>query len=421
LKVLLLNSNDSTGGAARAVYRLHAGLHRLDQDSTLFVARRNSSDVTVKAFSPAIDLFSRLRRRLYLEWINRDYAKYRSRPEGYELFSDARTQYGAAPLGQLPSCDVINLHWVASFIDYERFLTQVPQRKPIIWTLHDMNPFTGGCHCDQNCGRYRNRCGNCPQLASDDEKDLSRRIWERKQRTFTKIAPDQLHIVTPSHWLAREAEHSTLLGRFPISVIPNSLDTEVFSPRERDVARAALEIPQEAIVLLFVSDWTGDRRKGFMQLVQALSGLSNLPDIFLLSLGKGKPDLEITIPYRHLGHLEDDRLMALVYSAADLFVIPSLQDNLPNTVLESLACGTPVVGFDVGGIPDMVRPGITGLLAPVGNVDGLREAIVELLQNPAMRAEMAENCRHIAVEEYALEVQARHYIQLYQSMLDNYD
>lgn len=418
MKILLINTNDGSGGAARAVCRLHTGLHRLDQDSTLFVARRNSNDVMVKAFSPTMDLFSRLRRRLYLEWINRNYTKYRSRPEGYELFSDARTQYGAAPLSQLPPCDVINLHWVAGFVDYEAFLDQIPKHIPIVWTLHDMNPFTGGCHYDHHCGRYRNRCGSCPQLASDDERDLSRRIWERKQRTFARIAPDRLHIVTPSHWLAREAGHSTLLGRFPISVIPNSLDTDVFVPREREMARAALEIPQEAAVLLFVSDWTGDRRKGFMLLAQALAGLSNLSDIFLLSLGKGEPDLEISIPHRHLGHLEDDRLMALVYSAADLFVIPSLQDNLPNTVLESLACGTPVVGFDVGGIPDMVRPGVTGLLAPIGDVDGLREAIVELLRNPAMRAEMTGNCRRIAVEEYALKVQARHYLQLYQSMLN---
>jgi len=419
LRVLHVNTAANSGGAARAAYRLHTGLRRLGHDSFMFVARQSSDDPTVKAFTQPMNLRERLRRRLRRERITRSFARYRrSRPAGYESFHDDRTQHGATPLGQLPSCDVVNLHWVAGFVDCQTFLTQVAQHTPIIWTLHDMNPFTGGCHYDDACGRYRARCGACPQLGGNAEGDLSRRVLERKRMALQEIAADRLHIVTPSRWLAEEAGRSTLLGRFSISVIPNGLDTGIFVPRERDVARAALGIPQNAHVVLFVSDSTVNRRKGFPLLNQALAGLSDLTNPFLISLGRGAPRLEAPISHAHLGHIGNDRLLALVYSAADLFVIPSLQDNLPNTVLESFACGTPVVGFNTGGIPDMVRSGVTGMLAEAENTEALRDAIAKLLQNPAKRAEMSANCRRVAVEEYALEVQARRYVELYEAMID---
>jgi glycosyltransferase involved in cell wall biosynthesis len=140
-------------------------------------------------------------------------------------------------------------------------------------------------------------------------------------------------------------------------------------------------------------------------------------NLYLVSLGKIVPSLQVDVPHLHLGHISNDRLLSLVYSAADVYAIPSIQDNFPNTVLESLSCGTPVVGFDVGGIPDMVRPGITGLLAKSGDVDALRYEIVNLLQDSAKRAEMSTNCRSIAVKEYAIEIQTKRYVELYREIL----
>ena len=370
------------------------------------------------AFTPRKDLSSRLRRRMRREWTACGLARYRmSRPLGYELFSDDRTEYDADLLSQLPPCDVINMHWVAGFVGYEPFSTRAPKHTPVVWTLHDMNPFTGGCHYDYGCSRHADSCGACPQLGSDDAKDLSHQIWRRKRRVFEQVKSGRLRIVTPSRWLAKEAERSVLFGRFPISVVPYGLDTDVFSPRDRRIARAALEVPQDARVILFAADSTDNRRKGFALLTQALAGLANLAALFLVSLGSGMPAIGVSVPHMHLGYLANDRLLSLAYSAADLLVVSSLQDNLPNTVLESLACGTPVVGFNTGGIPDMVRPGVTGLLVPTGNIGGLREAIAELLRDSDARAEMSINCRRIAVEEYALEVQARRYVDLYEKML----
>jgi glycosyltransferase involved in cell wall biosynthesis len=180
-----------------------------------------------------------------------------------------------------------------------------------------------------------------------------------------------------------------------------------------------LDIPQEARVLLFVADSVANRRKGMSLLVETLEDLQHREKLFLLSVGGSAASIDTAFSYLHLGKLSNDRLLAMAYSAADIFVIPSLQDNLPNTVLEAMACGVPVVGFATGGIPDMVRPGITGLLVPTGNVALLRSAIEQLLDDPETRAAMGRNARRIAVAEYALEVQARRYVSLYHQIISS--
>jgi glycosyltransferase involved in cell wall biosynthesis len=223
--------------------------------------------------------------------------------------------------------------------------------------------------------------------------------------------------VAPSRWLAAEAQRSSLLHKFPATVIPLALDTEVFCPRDRRAAREALGISPNALVVLFVASLISQSLKGFALLAQALNGLSDLTNLLLVSVGREAPSAEFQIPHLPLGYLGNERLRSLVYSAADVFVIPSLYDNLPQTVLEATACGIPVVGTAVGGIPDMIRPGVTGWVVPPQDVGALRAAIRALLQDPATRAEMAANCRRIAVEEYALEVQARRYIELYEAIL----
>jgi glycosyltransferase involved in cell wall biosynthesis len=419
MKILHLSTNDTRGGAARAAYRLHCGLFGQGYDSFMFVAHCGSGDRSVTAFSPPMDLRSRLRRVLQRELIWRDFVRYQSsRPPGYDYFTDDRSEHGAALVGQLPVCEVINLHWIAGFIDYRFFFSRVPNHIPIVWTFHDMNPFTGGCHYDEGCGRFVECCGGCPQLDSKDLHDLSGQIWRRKRKIFQQIEPDRLHIVTPSLWLAEEAKRSSLLGRFSSSVIPNGLDTDIFSPRDPSIARAVLELPQSARVVLFVAGSTENWRKGFVFLVEALSALTELPNLFLVSLGGGKPALNSHIDHLHLGYAENDRLLSFAYSAADVFVISSLQDNFPNTVLEALACGTPVVGFSVGGIPEMVRSGVTGLLAPPGDERALAGAITYLLENEATRAEMSANCRRIATEEYSLQIQAKRYIKLYETLVN---
>ena len=385
----------------------------------MFVCSRQSTDEAVEAFEPRRNLWSRVRCRLRRKVLQRRFARYNeTRPAGLEPFTQARTPYGAQVLRQLPQADLINLHWIRGFVDVPAFFEQVDT--PVVWTLHDMNAFTGGCHYDKGCGKYEAQCGACPQLGSGQENDLSRKVWEQKKSVFDRVSPERLHIVTPSHWLARAANSSTLLQTFPISVIPYGLDTELFSPRNGQGLRSALNLPEAARIVLFVAQSTTNERKGFSQLAEALAALDGQESgqFYLVSVGSNKPDWDVDLPHLHLGKITSTPLLAAVYSMADVFVIPSLEDNLPNTVLESMACGTPIVGFDTGGISDMVRPGETGWLAPVGNVRALRDTIDQALSDHQQRNRMTRRCREIAVEEYALNVQARQYRSLYLSLLN---
>ena len=411
---------DKRNGAGLAAYRLHRGLIRLGHDSTMFVAeiQGEPNDPSVTLFRPPRDLLSRARRRLRRLRKARGLARYRAaRPAGYEGFSDDRNPYGAELVAQLPPCDIINIHVMVNFLDYRGFFAAAPGHAAVVRIMHDMNFFTGGCHYDAACGKHATRCGACPQLGSRKERDLSREIWQRKHVALSAVEPGRLHLVTPSRWLANEARRSALLRDFPITVIPNGSDTEVFRPRDRYLAREILRVPQDALAILFVAEPVTRHHKGFVLLAQALDCLEDVRNVLLISAGSGKPPLEVRVPHLRLGHVADERLLSLAYSAADVFVIPSLQDNCPQTVLEAMACGTPVIGFAVGGIPDMVRPGVTGLLVRPQDVTALSSAISELLRDPPTRMEMAANCRRIAVEEYAQEVQARRYVDLYGSIL----
>lgn len=417
MKIVHLSTHDVAGGAARAAYRLHTGLRRLGHDSLMFVRQRHSYDPDVIAYRPASDLPTRLRRRWRRAQLGRDSAPYHaSQPSGYDRFHEDRTRFGADLIAQLPRGDVVNLHWISDYVDCDSFFSRVPHQTPVVWTLHDMNPFTGGCHYDLGCGRYVDGCGACPQLGSRTERDLSHQVFQRKRRVFERIDPGRLHLVALNYWMAAEVRRSVLLRRFPVTVIPNGLDTEVFAPRERALARDVLGLAREARVVLFVATSVDSRRKGFALLAETLREMGDLPGLHLLSLGTGQPAVDPGIPHVHLGTVQNERLLSLVYSAADLFVIPSLQDNLPNTVLEALACGSPVVGFEVGGIPEMVRHGVTGLLVRAGDTAALSEAIRDLLEDEARRLEMAARCRGVILGEHTLQAQAGRYVELYQTI-----
>lgn len=384
----------------------------------MYVLDKYTNDLWVTQFqsSPGrIDWIARNARRLRLNLSHRRYAK--TSPSDRTFFSEDRTPFYKDACLQIPQAEIINLHWVAGFLDLGAFFRWLPAGMPIVWTLHDMGIFTGGCSHDMGCGKFTERCGACPQLGSSNEYDLTRDVWCRKQKYYSRLDTRRLHIVTPSKWLGEEVKRSPLLSRFPHSVIPYGLDLEVFKARDRRFSREVLGVPQESKVVLFVSNGLHTHLKGFRHLIGALDGMDPSSGIFLLCIGFGSaPTLE-RFPHTHITSMNDDRSLSMVYSAADVFVLPSLADNLPNTMLEALACGTPIVGFTTGGIPDGVRPGVTGLLAKNGDSAELRSAILEILNDDAKRAEMSANCRRIALAEYDLSVQASRYVELYTEML----
>ena len=419
-RIVHMSYSADEGGAARAAYRQHEALARAGLNSSMFVLRSSiQNDEHIYRFEPSPGMWSRLLHIARKVWWHASFERYsHSRPSDLEIFTGDRSPFGNEPLLAIPEADILNFHWVAQFVDYRSMLGALGRRAPMIWTLHDMNPFTGGCHYALNCDGYTRSCGACPQLGSRSQHDLSRKIWKRKWRAFQEIGHDRLHVVTPSQWLADRARESSLFSERPIRVIPYGLDTELFSPRDPQISRELLGLHSTMLTLLFVSDSVSNSRKGYKLLKRVLARLKDMDHIQLVSVGEGANDRDLQANVIHAGRIDNERLLSFIYSAADVFVIPSLADNLPNTVLESMACGTPVVGFDVGGIPEMVRPRVTGLLAPVGDCEALGEAIRSLLSDHDLRREMAENCRRIAVEKYSLEVCARAYEALYRSVLN---
>jgi glycosyltransferase involved in cell wall biosynthesis len=414
IRVTQISTTDVVGGAARAMQRLHGGLADAGVRSRLLVAQRFGSDPAVhqyNALAPAPAAFGQFYFRATRRW-NRPPV----RQAGAYLSPD-RTMAGWRLLAQVPECDVVNLHWVTDFLDF-RTLPALTRRYPVVWTLHDMNAFTGGCHYTGSCERFRETCGACPQLAtSTGESDFTRQVMRRKQGVMGRISRARFFVVTPSRWLAQQAGRSSLFRGFPIRVIPNGIDPVEFQPVDRTEGRRRFGLPPDAKIVLFVADSIEEPRKGFKLLLDAFAHLRDIPNLLLVTLGRGQGPALAGLPSRHLGSLPDAESLGLAYGAADVFAIPSLQDNLPNTILESMACGTPVVGFATGGIGEAVADGQAGILAPPGDTAAFSRALRAILANPRLRQTLSAGARLRAVDEYGVRLQAQRYAELYREIV----
>lgn len=347
----------------------------------------------------------------------------------YERDKSVRFSFSPANFGKNPlrhplvqKADVLHLHWInQGFLSLKTIAQLAALGKPLVWTLHDMWASTGGCHYSRGCERYKNACGGCPYLRRPGPNDLSHQIWLRKKRFF----PPGIRFVACSEWLAGVARSSGLLHDYEVRAIPNPIDTTLFKPlpqAERDNFRTQKGISPGSFVLLFVAMKVNETRKGFSFLLDALQYLhAQKPDlqIEIVVLGKSEPEDFTSLPYpvRALGMIRDADEMARAYAAADVFVIPSLEDNLPNTVMESLACGTPVVGFDTGGIPEMTRHLQEGFIAPQGDAQGLANGIYEVLNGKKPPEEYRKAARKKVETHYSNEIVAARYMALYREVL----
>jgi len=414
MKVVHVITGDE-GGGGRAAYRLTRGLNLIGCDTTLYVASKFHHDPQTAVYRPSMDAGAKLRRLLYRAKTNMRNRAMRNREQ--TLVWNQECQRGNEPVKQLPPGDIYSVHTVSNFFNYSAFWPAVTMKAPVVWTLHLMSPFTGGCFTSYGCKRYQERCGQCPQIGSKKENDFSRAAWNDKRRIYSTIPAKNLHLVCPSDWMRRNVASSSLIGRFQATVIPNAVNTDTYAPRDRKFARETLGIPVDAKVLLFISQHSLSLKgKGFDLLVEMLRQMDRTKNLQLLTLG---PDcnFDVSIPHRHLGHIFDDHVLSMIYSAADLFVTPSLEDNLPNVVMESIACGTPVVAFAAGGIPEMVRKNETGEVVPLGDVRELRAAVEYLLNEDGVRRALSRTCREVAVREYGLVLQAERYSKIYREML----
>ena len=417
------------GGAGKAAYRLHKGLQKVGVDSTMLVVNKQSGDPSVKVLpseylgpvtqSLNIPTYgSPLWRQQMLRWQNQ-LAEYPNRPVGLEMFTDTLSDIQLEQVQEIRDADIINLHWVAGTLDYPNAPLALRGKK-IVWTLHDMNPLTGGCHYSGDCEKYKESCGACPQLGSKIEEDLARQNWNQKYYAFQNL---DLNIVTPSKWLANCVSKSSLLSKFPVSVIPYGFPLDTFKPYHKADIRKSLNIPGDASVILFGADSIVNERKGFVYLLDALKRLplNQENTTVVLTFGGFPEGLQIEAKHKiyNLGWIADEKKIALAYSAADVFVIPTLEDNLPNTVVEAMACGVPVVGFDIGGIPDMILHKKNGFLARPRDIDSLLEGIKWAISSPSGGKNISAVCRERVETKFALEVQANAYKELYDAVISN--
>jgi glycosyltransferase involved in cell wall biosynthesis len=425
-KIVHLCTHDF-GGAGKACYRLHKGLRQIGVDSTMLVLNKRSRDPSVKVLpsgnfqktAKCLDILtcaSPIWSRQLLRWKSL-LRKYTNRPVGLEIFTDAYSDIKLHMIHELRKADIIHLHWVAGIMDYGTaplFLG----KKPLVWTLHDMNPFTGGCHYSGDCQKYKIGCGACPQLGSYNDQDLSHRIWKQKSAVYDNF---NLSIVSPSQWLGDCAVRSKLFSRFSFRVLANGLPLNVFKPYPKSEIRRALNISGSAKVILFGAESIDNKRKGFDYLGKAINQLSTNGEdnVVIITFGHVSTAFNNSSKYSvmNFGPIDDESRLAKIYSLADVFVIPSIQDNLPNTVIEAMACGVPVVGFNVGGISEIIDHKKTGFLADPQNVEGLTEGIQWVTSSSGNEPNFLKRCREKALRNYAIESQAAKYNELYKAII----
>jgi len=315
--------------------------------------------------------------------------------------------------------DILHLHWINwATLNIEALSKCL---RPIVWTFHDLWPMTGGCHYPGDCNRFVDHCGRCPLLGSYNDRDLSSKIFERKLEAWKNL---DINVIAPSKWMAREAKESKLFEKSRIETIPNGIDDAMFNPDLREPSRANLGLSPSTFCLFFAASGNGteDPRKGFAYLSRAIEifrqALDSYADILLLVAGAFDETRPEAPPFnkKFLGVIKDAESMAKAYAAADVFVAPSLEDNLPNTVLESLACGTPVVAFNTGGMPDMVIDGHNGRLAMHKNEASLAESITWILKHPHP-IELRKAARATVMKKFTLSHQADACMKLYESLL----
>jgi glycosyltransferase involved in cell wall biosynthesis len=425
MKVLIVNTYDK-GGAANSCKRLHLGLllEGISSKVLLKFKQNNWPDSFCfkqpqKKLPLSLKIGNKVKRILkeIKPYNIRDEVKDKkqsflnNRNRGLEMFSFPNSDLDIKQTEIYKEADIVNLHWVANFLDYQTFFEKI--NKPVVWTIHDMNPFSGGEHYEEKhigideLGFPKNR------EFSIVEKKVATENIDLKKQAVAKT--DNLTIVAPSEWLAEQARMSEVFKDIPVLCIPYGIDSQIYSPRDKDFSRSILNIPKDKKVILFVADSIDNNRKGFVFLKKALEQLAD-SNLVLCAIGNKYGNLESIDNVFELGPIFDERLMSVAYSAADVFVIPSLMDNLPNTVLESIMCGTPVIGFPVGGIPDMIQDGVNGFITKEISVNSLVETLNRFLDNPSCFNGV--DIRNNAIKKYDQKIQAKKYIDLFNSILN---
>ncbi|MDO4187216.1 MAG: glycosyltransferase family 4 protein [Bacteroidales bacterium] len=418
MKILLVNTSERTGGAAVACSRLMNALQKQGIDAKMLVRDKQSDNPQVSGLG--LGRWSQLWKFVWeriVIWKANHFKKN-------NLFSVdiANTGTDITVFPEFKEADIIHLHWINQGMLSLKNLERIFESgKPVVWTMHDLWPATGICHHPRECDHYHTHCHNCPLLLYHGSKhDLSYRTFKKKQKL---MQGKQVHFVACSEWLKGMAEQSALLQGQSICSIPNPLNLQIFKPKDRQGARQRLQLPTDKKLLLFGAVKATDKRKGIDYLIKACRLLVKQDpalkeQVGIVTFGMLSEGLRKVLPFEVYpqGYVADEDTLTDIYSAVNAYVTPSLEENLPNTIMEAMACGTPCVGFRVGGIPEMIDHKQNGYVADYKSADDLAEGIRWIVSHkdiPELRQQAVLKVQRC----YDENVVVPQFIQLYQNLL----
>lgn len=418
MKILLLNTSERSGGAAVAANRLMVALQKAGHTVHMLVRDKQSLQNEVVTMNNSV--FDRILNRFRFLW-ERLVIFLCNKLSRKNLFQVSLANTGIDISGHplVKEADIIHLHWInQGFLSLKDIKALIDTGKPIVWTMHDLWPATGICHYPGKCERYQIECYSCPKLVNKPLWNLAGNVFNSKKG----IGLSAVTFVGCSEWITRRTQLSGLLRKSDFLSIPNPIDTEVFYPVSKVEARQSLGLPIDKQLLLFAAAKLSDNRKGATYFIEACRLLSEVyaGRIEILLMGSGSEELLDALPFpvNKLGYISDETKMRNVYASADIFVIPSLEDNLPNTIMESMACGTPCVGFETGGIPEMIDHKKNGYIAHYKDAKDLSKGIQWVLSNGGENNELSSFCVEKVKADYNEAKVSAEYLKLYSRLLN---
>ena len=411
MRVLIVNTAERTGGAAIAANRLLHALNHNGVEARMLVRDRKTDANDVVSIPRSWKLKANFLWERGVIWLANNLSK-----KGVFQVDIANAGIDITAMDEFKQADVIHLHWInQGFLSLNNLERILASGKPVVVTLHDQWYFTGICHYSGMCEKYRTRCEHCPMLKG--KRDLARRVFDRKRAMYEGR---NITFVGCSRWMADLARQSALTQGHTVTNIPNAIDTSVFTPMDKLEARRHHNLPTDKKLILFGAQRITDERKGFRYLAEACEHISKhhptLPDhLGVIVLGGDAESVKeaLPLPVYPVNYLSNEREIARLYSATDLFVTPSLQDNLPNTIVEAMACGVPCVGFDVGGIPEMISHKQDGYVADYCDSIDFAQGIAWCL-NEARHPSLCKAARDNALATYGESAVAHRYLEVYQ-------
>ena len=413
MRVLIVNTSERTGGAAVAANRLMEALNNNGVKAKMLVRDKETDHLTVAGLPSSWRHQWNFIWERFVIWLH----LHLRREHLFEIdIANAGTDITNLP--EFQEADVIHLHWVnQGMLSLKGIRKILTSGKPVVWTMHDIWPATAVCHYSRGCEQYHSQCNKCPLLPGDS---LAKQVWNRKEQL---LGGQRITYVCCSNWLADDARMSALLKEQRIVSIPNAIDTRLFRPLDKQQARQTMELPIDCRIILFVSQRVTDPRKGISYFVEAVRRLvQQYPEmkentgVAILGGHAEEVASQLALPSYPLGYVSNPSRIVSVYNAADVFVLPSLEDNLPNTIMEAMACGVPCVGFRVGGIPEMIRHQENGYVAKECDADDLAQGIRYVLADDDYET-LSHECLHQVAQKYSQQSVANRYIEEYQNSM----